>query len=34
MVGKKTHEQQFRVIQKQKKTPDAGKDFDIALDLK
>ncbi|TCU09670.1 hypothetical protein [Rhizobium sullae] len=34
MVGKKTHEQQLRVIEKRENTANADKDFDAAADLK
>ncbi len=34
MVGRKTHEQQQRVIQRREKTSNAGKDFDAEADLK
>ncbi|MGG7578922.1 hypothetical protein [Rhizobium sp. Nf11,1] len=33
MTGKKTHEQQLRVIEKREKTANAGKDFDAKADL-
>ncbi|PDT07387.1 MULTISPECIES: hypothetical protein [unclassified Rhizobium] len=33
MTGKKTHEQQLRVIEKREKTANADKDFDAAADL-
>ncbi|AIC26373.1 MULTISPECIES: hypothetical protein [Rhizobium] len=33
MTGKKTHEQQLRVIEKREKTANAGEDFDAAADL-
>ncbi|GHG13216.1 MULTISPECIES: hypothetical protein [Paracoccus] len=34
MVGKKTHDQQQRIIQKKVDTTDAGPDFDPGPDLK
>ena len=34
MVGKKTHEQQIRTIEKRENTANAGDDFDPTLDLK
>ncbi|OWW00091.1 hypothetical protein ATY81_25150 [Rhizobium sp. R72] len=34
MAGKKTHEQQLRVIEKRVDTANAGKKFDTELDLK
>ncbi|ANL64911.1 hypothetical protein AMC82_CH01220 [Rhizobium phaseoli] len=33
MTGKKTHEQQLRVIEKREKTANADEDFDAAGDL-
>ncbi len=33
MVGKKTHEQQLRIIEKREKTAGADKGFDAAGDL-
>ncbi len=33
MTGKKTHEQQLRVIEKREKTANAGEDFDAKADL-
>ncbi|WEX76295.1 hypothetical protein PYH37_004591 [Sinorhizobium numidicum] len=33
MVGKKTHEQQQRVLQRRENTSNAGKDFDAEADL-
>lgn len=34
MVGKKTHEQQQRVLQRREDTSNAGKDFDAEAELK
>ncbi|MEI3855735.1 MULTISPECIES: hypothetical protein [unclassified Ensifer] len=34
MVGRKTHEQQQRIIQGREKTSNAGKDFNAEADLK
>ena len=34
MVGKKTREQQMRIIEKQENTANAGDDFDPSIDLK
>ncbi|MBY3595856.1 hypothetical protein J2J97_05805 [Rhizobium bangladeshense] len=33
MAGRKTHEQQLRVIEKREKTANAGEDFDAKADL-
>ncbi len=33
MTGKKTHEQQLRIIEKREKTANANKEFDAAADL-
>lgn len=34
MAGKKTHEQQLRIIEERENTKNAGKDFDAEADLK
>ncbi|CAH2396554.1 hypothetical protein [Mesorhizobium escarrei] len=34
MVGRRTHEQQLRIIEKRENTKGAGKDFDADADLK
>jgi len=34
MQSNKTHDQQMRIIEKRENTANAGKDFDIAADLK
>jgi len=34
MTGKKTHDQQIRIIEGRENTRDAGKDFDAEADLK